>query len=214
LIPPDSAYKLPLQLQPLPLTWAGRLSERTAGNVTQLLNDWAHGDRNALDRLVPLVYSELRRLSRYYLSRGRFHASLQTTALINEAFVRLIDQNGIGWENRAHFFGIAARTMRNILVDHARKRYAQKRGRSEDQLLFDERVPGVNQEKGLGLVALDDALTSLSEIDPELSRLVELRFFGGLTVRETAVVLGVSPATVKRSWRTAKIWLHRELNRS
>jgi RNA polymerase sigma-70 factor (ECF subfamily) len=190
------------------------LGEGSAGNVTQLLKEWADGDREALDRLVPLVYSELRRLSRHYLNRGRFHASLQTTALINEAFVRLIDQNGIGWENRAHFFGIAARTMRNILVDHARKRHAQKRGRSEDQLLFDERVPGVNPEKGVGLVALDDALASLSEVDPELSRLVELRFFGGLTVRETAVVLGVSPATVKRGWRTAKIWLHRELNRS
>ncbi len=190
------------------------LSDTSAGDVTQLLRDWAEGDREALDRLVPLVYSELRRLSRHYLNRGRFHASLQTTALINEAFVRLIDQNGIGWENRAHFFGIAARTMRNILVDHARKRHAQKRGRGEDPLLFDERLADVNQEKGVELVALDDALTGLSEIDPELSRLVELRFFGGLTVRETAVVLGVSPATVKRSWRTAKIWLHQELNGS
>jgi RNA polymerase sigma factor (TIGR02999 family) len=190
------------------------LSETSGGNVTQLLRDWAEGDREALDRLVPLVYSELRRLSRHYLNRRRSHSSLQTTDLINEAFVRLIDQNGIGWENRAHFFGIAARTMRNILVDHARGRHAQKRGRGEGQILFDEQVAGVNQEKGVELVALDDALTSLSEMDPELSRLVELRFFGGLTVRETAVVLGVSPATVKRSWRTAKIWLHRALDRS
>jgi RNA polymerase sigma factor (TIGR02999 family) len=193
---------------------ADLLSDTSAGDVTQLLRDWAEGDREALDRLVPLVYSELRRLSRHYLNRGRFHASLQTTALINEAFVRLIDQNGIGWENRAHFFGIAARTMRNIVVDHARKRHAQKRGRGEDRFLFDEQLAYVNPEKGVGLVALDDALNSLSKIDPDLSRLVELRFFGGLTVRETAVVLGVSPATVKRSWRTAKIWLHRELTRS
>jgi RNA polymerase sigma factor (TIGR02999 family) len=191
------------------------VSETSAGNVTQLLRDWAGGDRQALDRLVPLVYSELRRLSRHYLNRGRpFHRSLQTTAVINEAFIRLIDQKGIDWESRAHFFGIAARTMRNILVDHARKHHAQKRGQGEEELLFDERVAVVNQEKGFGLVALDDALSSLSEIDPELSRLVELRFFAGLTVRETAVVLGISPATVKRSWRTAKIWLHRELNRN
>ncbi len=206
---------MPLGSQLSPLTEKAELLSKTSGaNVTQLLRDWAEGDREALDRLVPLVYSELRRLSRHYLNRGPSHASLQTTDLINEAFVRLIDQKGIGWENRAHFFGIAARTMRNIVVDHARKRHAQKRGRGEDQLLFDERVAGVNREKGVGLVALDDALTSLSEIDPELSRLVELRFFGGLTVRETAVVLGVSPATVKRSWRTAKIWLHRALDRS
>ena len=190
------------------------MSETSGGNVTQLLRDWADGDHDALDRLVPLVYSELRRLSRHYLNRRGPHASLQTTALINEAFVRLIDQNGIGWESRAHFFGIAARTMRNILVDHTRRRHAQKRGRGEAQLLYDDRAVGLNSEKSVGLEALDDALTSLSEIDPELSRLVELRFFGGLTVRETAVVLGVSPATVKRGWRTAKIWLHRELNRS
>jgi RNA polymerase sigma factor (TIGR02999 family) len=190
------------------------VSDSSGENVTQLLRDWADGDREALDKLVPLVYAELRRLSRHYLNRGGFNASLQTTALINEAFVRLIDQNGIGWENRAHFFGIAARTMRNILVDHARKRRAQKRGRGEDPLPFDERLAVLNQEQGVGLLALDDALAGLSAIDPDLGRLVELRFFGGLTVRETAAVLGVSPATVKRSFRTAKIWLHRELNRS
>jgi RNA polymerase sigma factor (TIGR02999 family) len=188
------------------------MSETSGDNVTQLLRDWADGDREALDRLVPLVYSELRRLSRHYLNRGGPHASLQTTALINEAFVRLIDQDGIGWESRAHFFGIAARTMRNILVDDSRRRHAQKRGGGEDPIVFEEGAPNISSEKNAGLEALDDALTSLSEIDPDLSRLVELRFFGGLTVRETAVVLGVSPATVKRGWRTAKIWLHRELN--
>lgn len=190
------------------------MTETSAGNVTQLLREWRGGDRDALDRLVPLVYAELRRLSRHYLRRGGgLNQSLQTTAVINEAFVRLIDQDGIDWENRAHFFGIAARTMRNILVDHARRRGAQKRGRGEPQLRFDERFAAVNPERGLPLVALDDALSSLSELDPELGRLVELRFFGGLTVPETAIVLGVSPATVKRSWRTARIWLHRELSR-
>jgi RNA polymerase sigma factor (TIGR02999 family) len=190
------------------------VTETSAGNVTQLLREWRGGDREALDRLVPLVYAELRRLSRYYLRRGGgLNQSLQTTAVINEAFVRLIDQDGIDWENRAHFFGIAARTMRNILVDHARRRVAQKRGRGERELRFDERFAAVNPEKGLPLVALDDALSSLSELDPELGRLVELRFFGGLSIPETAVVLGVSPATVKRSWRTARIWLHRELSR-
>ena len=182
-------------------------------DVTRLLRDWAGGDREALDQLVPLVYSELKRLARHHLRRGGPNRSLQTTALINEAFVRLIDQEGIGWQNRAHFFGIAARTMRNILVDHARRAFAQKRGGGENDLLFDEELTALNQERGWDLLALDDALSALSEVDPELSRLVELRFFGGLSVEEAAEVLGVSPATVKRSWRTAKLWLRHELDR-
>ncbi len=184
-----------------------------SGDVTRLLRDWGNGDGEALDKLVPLVYSELQRLARHYLRRGRSQRSLQTTALINEAFVRLIDQDGVAWQNRAHFFGIAAHTMRNILVDRARRRRAQKRGGVKDDLLFDEEIAVVNHEKGWELLALDDALSGLSSIDPNLSRLVELRFFGGLTVRETAEVLGVSSATVKRGWRTARIWLRRELER-
>jgi RNA polymerase sigma factor (TIGR02999 family) len=186
------------------------MGEPPTGDVTRLLRDWGRGDREALDQLVPLVHSELRRLSRRYLRRG-FHPSLQTTALVNEAFVRLIDQDGINWESRAHFFGIAARTMRNILVDYARKALADKRGRGERPLLFDEEAYTVNGEKGWEVLALEDALTDLAAFDPELGRLVELRFFGGLTVEETAEVLGSSPATVKRGFRTAKIWLRRAL---
>ena len=188
------------------------MSESPPGNVTQLLRDWGRGDRDALDQLVPLVYSELRRLSRRYLRRG-LNPSLQTTALINEAFVRLIDQEGISWENRAHFFGIAARTMRNVVVDYARRALADKRGRGERPLLFDEEIYTVNAEKGWEMLALDEALSDLTAVDAELGRLVELRFFGGLTVEETAEVLGVSPATVKRGWRTSKMWLYRALER-
>lgn len=184
-----------------------------APGVTQLLRDWGNGDRTALDRLVPLVYAELRRLSRHYLRRGSGPPSLQTTALINEAFLRLIDQDGISWESRAHFFGIAARTMRNILVDHARRNVAAKRGGGRSDLLFDEALYTVNADQGWELLALDDALEGLAEIDPDLSRLVELRFFAGLTVAETAEVLGVSEATVKRGWRTAQLWLRREIGR-
>jgi RNA polymerase sigma factor (TIGR02999 family) len=190
------------------------VSATSPGEVTRLLIDWSNGNRQALDRLVPLVYRELRRLSHHFLRRQRPNHSLQTTALINEAFVRLIDQNGINWKNRAHFFGIAARTMRNILADHARRHQAKKRGGGAGEVSFDEAVAAVNQKKDLDLLALDDALTSLSAIDPDLSRLVELRFFGGLTIRETAEVLSVSPATVKRGWTTAKIWLRREVARS
>jgi len=180
------------------------------GEVTQLLKNWAKGHREALDELVPLVYSELRRLSRYYLSREPQNRTLQTTDLINEAFVRLIDQNGVSWRNRAHFFGIAARTMRNILVDRARRRHREKRGGGKRAIPFDEAVTVVHLHKDRELLALDDALTSLSAMDPTLSRLVELRFFGGLSIRETAEVLNVSPSTVKRRWTTAKLWLRRE----
>ena len=189
------------------------MTATSSAEVTRLLKNWGNGDREALDKLVPLVYSELRRLSHHYLGRQRRGHTLQTTALINEAFVRLIDQKGVRWQNRAHFFGIAARTMRNILVDHARRHQARKRGGGGREVVFNEEVTVVNEQKDLDVQTLDDALTSLSAIDPDLSRLVELRFFGGLTVRETAEVLGVSPATVKRGWSTAKIWLHREITR-
>lgn len=180
--------------------------------VTQLLIQWSNGNRQALDKLVPLVYRELQRLARSYLRR-RPNQSIQTNSLINEAFIRLIDQDQIRWENRTHFFGIAARTMRNVLVDHARKRHAQKRGgRGAVRVTFDDAIMPPNQRKDLDLIALDDALTSLAELDPKLSQLVELRFFGGLTIEESAEVLGVSPATVKRGWATAKIWLVREID--
>lgn len=187
------------------------MGEKGSQDLTQLLRAWGGGDRAALERLVPLVYAELRRLSRHYL-RGGPNRTLQTTALINEAFVRLIDQDGISWESRAHFFGIAARTMRNIVVDHARAKMAAKRGGGKQELLFDDALFLVNEKKGWGLVALDDALEDLAAIDPQLSRLVELRFFAGMTVEETAEVLGVSARTVKRGWRTAKIWLLRHFD--
>ena len=182
--------------------------------VTQLLIDWSNGNREALDKLIPLVYAELRRLAHGFLSRQPAGHSLQTTALINEAFVRLIDQKQIGWQNRAHFFGIAAQTMRNILVDNARRKRAQKRGGGESTVVFNEAIGVVNDQKGLDLVALDEALNRLADTDSTLSRLVELKFFGGLTIPETAEVLDVSPATVKRGWLTAKIWLRREIEES
>ena len=187
------------------------VSTLMAGDVTLLLRRWTEGDREALDELVPEVYAELRRLSRHYLRRGP-RGSMQTTALINEAFVRLIDQDGVDWESRKQFFGIAARTMRNILVDQVRRKTAEKRGGGFEDIPFDEERFAVDSDRRWDLLALDEALTKLSEVDPELSRLVELRFFGGLTVDETAEAMGVSPATVKRNWQTAKIWLYRELD--
>ncbi len=183
------------------------------GDVTLLLKGWANGDREALDRLVPLVYAELRRLSRHYLNKQPQNQTLQTTDLINEAFLRLIDQKTVSWQSRAHFFGIAARTMRNILVDRVRHRKRDKRGGGRRPSPFDEAVTVVRLDEDRELLSLDDALTSLSAMDQRLGRLVELRFFGGLSIRETAEVLDVSPATVKRGWNSAKLWLHRETAR-
>ena len=189
------------------------MSEPSGVEVSQLLRAWGGGKREALDDLVPLVYTELRRLSRHYLRRYHAGDSLQTTVLINEAFVRLIGKEPIEWESRAHFFGIAARTMRDILVDQARRTGRQKRGAGEKDVTFDEAVFVVNDRDQAQLLALDEALTALAEVDPDLGRLVELRFFAGLTIEEAAEVLDVSPATVKRSWKTARLWLRRELER-
>ena len=183
-----------------------------AGDVTVLLRRWTEGDREALDELVPQVYSELRRLSRHYLRRGP-RGSMQTTALINEAFVRLIDQDGVDWESRKQFFGIAARTMRNILVDQVRRKTAEKRGGGFEDIPFDEERFAVDSYGRWDLLALDEALTALSEVDPELSRLVELRFFGGLSVDEVAEALGVSKTTVEGEWRAARAWLGKELRK-
>ena len=181
------------------------------GAVTLWLVQWTKGDRRALERLIPLVYAELRRLARGYLNRRAPQHSLQPTALINEAFVRLIDKKCIDWKNRAHFFGVAAKTMRGILIDHARKGRAAKRGGTAVTMSFDDTIGVAGQQKELDLVSLDDALTGLAAINPALGELVELRFFGGLTIEETAVVLGVSTGTVKRNWKTAKTWLRREM---
>ena len=179
-------------------------------NVTQLLIGWSKGDREALDALVPLVYEELRRQASRYLRRERVGHTLQTTALIHEAYMRLVDQKNVHWQNRAHFFGIAAQMMRRILVDYARTRQRAKRGGSDVRVSLSEatlKAPGQN----LDVVALDEALERLAEIDEQQSRIVELRFFSGLTVEETAEVLGISTATVKRDWSMAKAWLHREI---
>ena len=191
----------------------GPARKAAPGEVTLWLIEWTNGDRQALERMIPLVYAELRRLARGYLSRRAPHHSLQPTALINEVFIRLIDHKRIDWKNRAHFFGVAAKTMRGILVDHARKHRAAKRGGSAVTMSFDDAIGVAGQQRELDLVSLDDALTGLAAMDPKLSELVELRFFGGLTIEETAVVQGVSTGTVKRSWKTAQSWLRHEMTR-
>jgi RNA polymerase sigma factor (TIGR02999 family) len=181
-----------------------------SASVTQLLLEWTGGDRAALDRLMPLVYGELRRLAAGYLSRERHNHTLQATALVHEAFLRLVDQRGIQWQNRAHFLALAATLMRQLLISHARKHRAIKRGSGGPRLTLHECDLAV-EERGVDILALDEALSALATIDPRQSRVVELRFFGGLTVEETAAVLAVSPATVKLDWSLAKAWLLREL---
>ncbi|HEX3185805.1 MAG TPA: sigma-70 family RNA polymerase sigma factor [Pyrinomonadaceae bacterium] len=178
--------------------------------VTQLLIDWSNGDQSAFDKLMPLIDEELRRLAHHYMSRERAGHTLQTTALVNEAFVKLVNRKNLQWQNRAHFFGLAAQVMRTILVDHARSHASAKRGGGARNLELDEALL-VSQQRASEVVALDEALNQLALIDPRQSRIVELRFFGGLTVEEAAEVLHVSPVTIKREWSTAKAWLYREL---
>jgi len=180
-------------------------------DVTQLLASWSQGDRQALEELTPLVYAELRRLAGRYLRRERPGHTLQSTALVHEAYLRLVDQHSVQWQNRAHFFGVAAQLIRRILVDHARSHQAQKRGAAAVKLSLDEAI-ALPENQDLNLVALDEALEGLAKIDPQQSRIVELRFFTGLSIEETAEVLGISPATVKRDWTTAKAWLYRTLS--
>ena len=180
-------------------------------SVTDLLVAWGDGDAAALDQLVPLVNAELRRLARGYMRRERQGHTLQTTALVNEAYLKLCDQTRVRWQNRAHFFAIAAQLMRGILVDHARAHAYQKRGGvARRKIALDEALI-VSQERAAEVVALDDVLKELEGIDPQQSRVVELRFFGGLTIEETADAMGLSPATVKRHWIVARAWLAREL---
>jgi RNA polymerase sigma factor (TIGR02999 family) len=180
-------------------------------DVTQLLTAWSNGDRAALDQLMPLVYDELSRLARHYMKRERPGHTLQTTALVNEAYLRLADQKNTRWQNRAHFFGIAAQLMRRILVDHARGRDHIKRGGGAQRVPLDEAAV-LAPEKAAEVVALDDALRKLAENDPRKCQVVEMRYFGGLTVDEIAEVLKVSPVTVMRDWSMAKAWLHREMS--
>jgi RNA polymerase sigma factor (TIGR02999 family) len=181
-------------------------------NVTELLVAWNGGDEAALDRLVPIVYAELQRLARRHLARESGEAP-QTTALVHEAYLRLVDQRSVRWQSRAHFYAIAAQMMRRILIDHARARLSERRGGGAPHLPLDAAAE-VSTERGEQLVALDEALGRLAEIDPRKSRVVEMRFFGGMSVEETAEALGISKVTVMRDWNTAKAWLQREVERA
>jgi RNA polymerase sigma factor (TIGR02999 family) len=183
---------------------------KNSAEVTQLLLAWSKGDATAFDELLPLVYGELRQIAERYLRRERAEHTLQATALVHEAYLKLVNQQQVEWQNRAHFYGIAAHAMRRILIDHARSRQADKRGSGEAQLSLDENL-NIAAERHRELIALDDALTALAAFDPPKSRLVELRYFGGLSIEETAEVMGVGTATVIRQWRLAKAWLHDQM---
>lgn len=180
-------------------------------DITGLLQAWSKGDRSALDELMPLVYGELHRLAHHYMSREEGHQLLQTTALVNEAYLRLIDASRVNWQSRAHFFAVSAQLMRRILVEHARSRRRHKRGSGVAPCSLEEALT-VSREGDTDLVALDEALDALAAISPRQSQMVELRFFGGLTVEETAEVLKVSPETVQRDWKLSKAWLLRAMD--
>jgi len=184
----------------------------TPKEITQLLIAWNQGDQRARDELMPLIYDELRRLARGHLRRERANHTLQPTALVHEAFIRLIDQSKVNWQNRAHFFGAAARLMRQILINHAEARRAAKRGGEAERVSLND-VDHFAAGHEVDLIALNEALNNLERIDPQQGQVVELRYFSGLTIEEIAEVIGVSPATVKREWSTARAWLRRELSR-
>jgi len=188
------------------------MSPNADSGPTELLRAWSHGDASALDRLMPLVYDELHRLARRYMRQERPNHTLQATSLVNEAYLRLIDVNRVEWRNRAHFLALAAQMMRRILVEFARNRQRQKRGGGAIHVSLDD-VQEVPDLKEPDFVALNDALSALATFDARMGQVVELRFFGGLTVEETADVLNVSPETVMRDWKTAKAWLLREIRR-
>lgn len=179
-----------------------------ASDLTQLLIGWSKGDKAAFDQLMPLVHAELRTLARRHMARERRNHTLQTSALINEAYLRLVDQKDLHWRNRAHFFAVAARVMRHILIDHARRYHYAKRGAGAQTVALDEAAV-FTEQRAAEFVALDDALATLASVDPRRSEIVELRFFGGLTIDETAEVLKISGPTVQREWRAARAWLSR-----
>lgn len=179
--------------------------------ITQLLIDWEKGDQAALERLMPLVYSELRRLASNYLRRERAEHSLQPTALVNEAYLKLVDQKNAKWQNRAHFFGIAAQLMRRILVDHARRHQAAKRGGENQQRISITSAEKIVKQLEVDLLALNEALDQLAKMDQQQSKIVELKFFGGLSIEEIAAVLSIGHATVERDWKMARAWLRRQL---
>jgi len=184
---------------------------RSSEGITQLLVDWGNGDQAALEKLMQLVYSELRRLASNYLRRERGEHTLQPTALVNEAYLKLIDQRNAKWQNRAHFFGISAQLMRRILVDHARQHQAVQRGGSGQQRVSITTVEKLAKEPEVDLLALNEALDELARMDPQQGRIVELKFFGGLQIEEIAEVLGIGHATVERDWKLARAWLRRQL---
>lgn len=188
-------------------------SARHSPHITQLLKEWSEGNQQILDELMPLVYEELRRQASRYLRREREGHTLQTTALIHEAYLKLIDQKNVDWQNRSHFFAIAAQAMRRILVDYARERHREKRGGAAENLPIEEAAFVVSDEKSVDLVALDEALTRLARFDERQARVVELRYFSGLSIDETAEVLGVSNVTVRRDWNIAKAWLKQEISK-
>lgn len=179
-------------------------------SITRLLLDWHLGDASAMDKLMPLVYDELHYLAAVYLRREPAGHTLQPTALVHEAYLRLVDQQDVEWQNRVHFFGVAARLMRQILVDHARRQHATRRGGGWQKVTLDEAI-NIFKERDVNLIRLDDALITLEKFDPRASHIVELRFFGGLTIEEVAEVLNLSVATTNREWRASKLWLLREI---
>lgn len=188
------------------------MTTRSPKEITQLLIDWRNGDKAAVDQLMPLVYDELRRLASNFFRRERVNHTLQPTALVHEAYLHLLGQSVVSWQNRAHFFGAAAQLMRRILIDHARGHNAAKRGGGEIRVSLKEELAATGQRE-VDLIALDAALDELAALDEQQSRIVEMRFFGGLSIEETAEVLALSPATVKREWSTAKAWLYREMKK-
>jgi RNA polymerase sigma factor (TIGR02999 family) len=184
-----------------------------SNEITELLSRWSQGESDAREKLIPLIYDELRRMARHYLVGQRSDHTLQSAALVHEAYLRLVGHSTVHWDDRVHFFAVAAQLMRRILVDHARKRHARKRGGDRVSLIFDEQMMPAKQRQ-LDVVALDDALHSLSRMDAQQGRIVEMRYFSGLSIEETARALGISAATVKRDWAVARAWLYREIARN
>lgn len=187
--------------------------QESSPNVTQLLRNWVDGDVRAMDELFPLIYKELRRRAAAYLRRERANHTLQATALVNEAYLKLADQHNVVWKNRGHFFAIAAQVMRRILVDHAKNRHRDKRGGPDEDVSLKDSILAAPGEREVDIIALDEALRRLASLDPEKERLVELRYFVGLSLEEAADILEISRATATREWKLAKTWLFRELTR-
>lgn len=181
--------------------------------ITKMLREWSDGRREVLDELMPLVYDELRRQASRYLRGERPGHTLQTTALIHEAYLKLVDQRDVNWKNRAHFYGIAAQAMKRILVDHAKSRHREKRGGAAENLPLDEARFAISGRTNVDLIAVDEALTRLAELDPQQASIVELKFFGGFSIDEIAEAVQISPATVKREWNSAKVWLKLEMSK-